>query len=100
MPVLATLIAAASASCQPVTVQGTATLGFEASYIIPSHGNLSGKKIWVPSANELSKHFDQANTPGKMWRRGPLKVKGCLAEGRFGHLGAYKYQVTGARVVR
>lgn len=95
----ASLVAAASPACQPVTLEGLGVLGFEASYLIPSQGHLANRKVWLPHANLLATYFDQMGLPRTMWRRARVKVKGCLANGHFGHLGAYEYQLLSFSIV-
>ena len=38
---------AAGTTCQPVQIEGTAVIGFEASYVVPARGDLRQRKIWV-----------------------------------------------------
>ncbi len=96
MLIIASALAAASPTCQPVSIKGMAVLGFEASYVVPAHGELRRHKIWVENANMLAASMDRAGIPRSMWRRAPVKVSGCLVRGRFGHLGGYNHQLRGA----
>jgi hypothetical protein len=50
----------------------------------------------VQNANLLASRLDRAGTERRLWRRGPVKLNGCVTKGRFGHLGGYRYQLWNA----
>ncbi len=91
---------ACTAPSATVSMTGHAVLGFERSYFVPNEGSLRGRKLWLVDANLLSSHFDARGKSGSIWRRGKLSVQGCLSKGRFGHLGAYRYQLSRLKIVQ
>ena len=79
------------ASC-PV-YRGRYILGFEVSYLVPSHGEYRGRKIWIENSNRLAKYFEASRNRSTVWKSADVSIKGCVKAGRFGALGAYKLSI-------
>lgn len=90
-------LAQSEANC-PV-YSGRYILGFEASYLVASHGEYKGQKIWIENSNKLAQYFAASRNRNAVWKRADVKIKGCVKAGRFGALGAYKLSIGSSDVV-
>ncbi|KKC25319.1 hypothetical protein [Sphingomonas sp. SRS2] len=79
--------------------RGRYILGFETSYLVPSHGQYKRQKIWIESSNELAKYFEAMPNRHSVWKRADVRIKGCVKAGRFGPLGAYKFSIGAIDVI-
>ena len=76
-------------------LSGNIVLGFETSYISVIKGKYRGQKIWIEEANKLEAELVRKNSSAKgAWKRANGIISGCVAGGRFGHLGLYKFKVS------
>lgn len=97
--VFALSLTATSGSCSGVerqeTLFGNIVLGFETSYISVVDGKFKGQKIWIEESNKLEAALVRKSSSAKnIWKRANGTISGCVTNGRFGHLGLYKFKIS------